>query len=983
MLELLKPFLASGPFIPHGHCYLWQLDLVWLHLISDALIALAYYSIPVMLVHFVKKRQDLPFNWIFILFGIFIIACGTTHIMEIWTLWHPTYWLSGFIKAITAVASLYTALMLLKLIPQALALPSPAQLETANRSLQEQIVERQRAELAVKQAYEELEFKVEERTTELKKINEQLRNEIIERQRLEEEVRFLQTMTQAISESLDFHSAIEIVLRKVCDVMGWQFGEAWIPTPDGKTLECSSAWYGSNQNLEFRQSSEGLKFTPATGLPGRVWTSKLIEWIDDFSSVPDTVFLRSKLAIEADFKAGFGIPITNYSTEGEEPQVVAVLVFFMSHLSQEEDKRRVEVVSTVANQLASLLQRKQAKASLRASEERFRLLVETVQDYAILMLDTDGYIVSWNAGAERIKGYREEEILGRHFSCFYPKEDIALGKPEQQLKAAAFDQIEDEGWRVRKDGSQFWANVIITPLRDEEARLCGFAKVTRDITERQRTQQALQESEERLNAVLDNSIALIYVKNIQGEFILVNHWYEELFHISKEQVKGKSDYDMFPKEMADIYRANDQRVLEAKAPLRWEEIVPQDDGLHTYLSIKFPLYDTAGVAYAVCGISTDITELKQAEEALLSSFATNRALLNAIPDLMFRVSRDGTFVNFKGAKDNNLLMPSKDFLGKKVYEVLPQEVATPIIDCMERALQTDEIQIFEYHLVVNNQSRDYETRIVVSAKDEVMAIVRDITERKRAEEDIRNALEKQKELSELRSHFVTMTSHEFRTPLTTILSSAQLLEKYSNKMAEEKKLQHLYRIQTAVNHMTQMLNNVLLFGKADVGKLEFKPEPVDLVKFCRDLVEELQLSTGNSHTIAFCSQGQCTTACMDEKLLLCILSNLLSNAIKYSPQAGTIYFDLIFHQGEAIFHVQDEGIGIPVADQAQLFNSFHRASNVGTISGTGLGLAIVKKSVDLHGGKITVKSEVGVGTTFTVTLPLKTQVQTDEKNSSD
>ena len=281
---------------------------------------------------------------------------------------------------------------------------------------------------------------------------------------------------------------------------------------------------------------------------------------------------------------------------------------------------------------------------------------------------------------------------------------------------------------------------------------------------------------------MDNSIALIYVKNTQGQFILVNHWYEKLFHVNREEVKGKTDYDIFPKEMADIYRANDQKVLEAKAPLEWEEVAPQDDGLHTYLSIKFPLYDTAGVAYAVCGISTDITKRKQAEEALLSTLAINRALLNGIPDLI-HISRDGTFVNFKAAKDNNLLVLSRDFLGKKVYEVLPQEVAAPIMDCVERALQTDEIQIFEYQLAVNNQSQDYEARIVVSAKDEVMAIVRNITERKRAEEDIRNALKKQEELSELRSRFVTMTSHEFRTPLTTILSSAQLLETYSNKMA--------------------------------------------------------------------------------------------------------------------------------------------------------------------------------------------------------
>lgn len=214
-----------------------------------------------------------------------------------------------------------------------------------------------------------------------------------------------------------------------------------------------------------------------------------------------------------------------------------------------------------------------------------------------------------------------------------------------------------------------------------------------------------------------------------------------------------------------------------------------------------------------------------------------------------------------------------------------------------------------------------------------------------------------------------MASHEFRTPLTTILSSTELLEHYSHKWGEEKKINHFQRIQAAVKHMTHLLNDVLLIGKAEAGKIDFNPTPLALAQFCGELVEEMQLGA-STHTIDFRIQDQCINGCMDEKLLRHILSNLLSNAIKYSPQGSTVYFNLICKQGKAIFHVQDEGIGIPAADQAQLFNAFHRASNVGTISGTGLGLAIVKKSVDLHRGQINVASVVGVGTTFTVTLPL-------------
>lgn len=683
----------------------------------------------------------------------------------------------------------------------------------------------------------ELESKVEERTAELIKVNEQLRREILEYQQADKEVRFLQRMTQAISESSDFQSALEVALRKICKLTDWKFGEAWIPNSNGTILKCSPAWYGSDQNLEkFRELSEGFTFAPGAGLPGRVWTSKQSEWIYDVSTQEETVFLRQQFVKEVGFKSGVGIPVIDNN------QVLAVLVFFMFEPC-EEDKRLIEIVSTVATQLGSLLQRKRAE-------------------------------------------------------------------------------------------------------------------------------EAQQESKNRLHAVLDNSTAIIYVKDAYGRYLLINHCFTNLFGFELEELKCKTDHDIFPHDLADTYRANDQKVFEAGTAIESEEVVFHEDGLHTYLSLKFPLYNAAGVIYAVCGISTDISERKRAEEALRSSYATNRALLNAIPDSMFRISREGIFVNFKAAKENNLFISNGEFLGKHLYEVLPSEVAEPTMNCVQRALETGEVQVLEFQFSVNNNLRDYEARIVVSTENEVMAIIRDITDRKKSEVDIRNSLEKQKELGELKTRFVSMTSHEFRTPLTTILSSTELLEKYNKKLSDEKKTQHLHRIKVSVKHMTQLLNNVLLIGKAEAGKLQCRPVAMDLPKFCRDLVEELQLSSGDNHTIAFCQQGECTTAYLDDKLLLYIFTNLLSNAIKYSPEGGTVNFDLIFQPEKVSFQVQDQGIGIPAAEQEQLFNSFHRASNVGTISGTGLGLAIVKKAVDLHQGEIAVKSEVGVGTTFIVTLPL-------------
>jgi hypothetical protein len=189
MHDVVFNLFSSGSFIPHGHCYLWKPGLVWLHLISDAIIALAYYSIPLTLFYFVRKRQDLPFYWIFLLFAAFIISCGTTHIAEIWTLWHPTYWLSGILKAGTAIISLFTAMELVPLVPQALALPSPTQLTQANEALHAQIEERLRVENELRRLQDELEQRVQGRTAELVKVNQQLQQEIDERHRAEADLR--------------------------------------------------------------------------------------------------------------------------------------------------------------------------------------------------------------------------------------------------------------------------------------------------------------------------------------------------------------------------------------------------------------------------------------------------------------------------------------------------------------------------------------------------------------------------------------------------------------------------------------------------------------------------------------------------------------------------------------------------------------------------------------------------------------------------
>ena len=254
------------------------------------------------------------------------------------------------------------------------------------------------------------------------------------------------------------------------------------------------------------------------------------------------------------------------------------------------------------------------------------------------------------------------------------------------------------------------------------------------------------------------------------------------------------------------------------------------------------------------------------------------------------------------------------------------------------------------------------------AKDKLRLEI-EIAERKRAETEIRKALAKEQELSELKTRFVTMVSHEFRTPLSTILMCSELLQTYNHKLTEEKRQNHHHHIQSAVEQMVQLLENILIIGKVEADKLQFNPDWIDPVELCSELFKEIQQNVGDAYTLIFNHQGTRSTAYLDEKLLRALISNLLSNAIKYSPPGSKVQLNLVCRPEAVIFQIQDQGIGILAEEQEQIFQAFQRGSNVGNTDGTGLGLAIVQKSVDLHQGTIALSSNLGAGTTFTVTLP--------------
>lgn len=248
-----------------------------------------------------------------------------------------------------------------------------------------------------------------------------------------------------------------------------------------------------------------------------------------------------------------------------------------------------------------------------------------------------------------------------------------------------------------------------------------------------------------------------------------------------------------------------------------------------------------------------------------------------------------------------------------------------------------------------------------------------IREGKQAEDEMRRALQEEKELGELKSRFVAMASHEFRTPLTTIRTAIEILERYSDVASEAKKSEYFQRIRGAIQNINQLVEDVLIIGEAESGKLEFNPEQFNLESLCQEILEEIKLGIGTGQTIAFTCSGHSDQVYVDPKLIRSILTNLLSNAAKYSNPNGIIRFSLSYLEQSINFEIQDQGIGIPLEDQPKLFELFHRARNANKIQGTGLGLAIVKQCVEMHQGQITFTSQENIGTTFLVILPLESK----------
>jgi PAS domain S-box-containing protein len=617
------------------------------------------------------------------------------------------------------------------------------------------------------------------------------------------------------------------------------------------------------------------------------------------------------------------------------------------------------------------LRRELAKEALRDSEEKYRMLLDGVQDYAIFALDPRGNVASWNTGAERIKGYRADEIIGQNFSRFYPPEDIDQGKPEQELQIAATNgRSEVEHWRVRKDGSRFWANVVLTAARDSSGRLLGFSEISRDISER-------KETEAKYRGLLEAAPDAMVVVNQGGEIVLLNVQAEKQFGYRRDELAGQKVKNIIPEGFAERLIADGTRTaadaLAQQIGTGIELAGRRKDGSEFPIEIMLsPLESAEGIL--VTAAIRDITVRKDAEKHLAQMEERYRGLLEAAPDAMVVVDQGGEIVLLNVQAEKQFGYRRDELVGQKVKNIIPEGFAERLIADGTRTAADALAQQIGTGIELAGRRKDgseFPIEIMLSPLESpdgilVTAAIRDITLRKTSEEHLANTMEELKRSNEELGQFAYIASHDLQEPLRMVASYTQLLaKKYKGKLGADADEYISFAVDGA-SRMQGLIQDLLAYSRVGTkGK--------ELVDTSSE--EALQESLGNLRGAIEESGAQVTHdplpgVLADQRQLIQLFQNLVGNGIKYQkPGVPRIHISARRNGGKKwIFSVQDNGVGIDSQYFVKIFEMFQRLHKREEFDGTGIGLAICKKIVERHGGSISVESQLGQGSTFRFAL---------------
>lgn len=679
---------------------------------------------------------------------------------------------------------------------------------------------------------------------------------------------------------------------------------------------------------------------------------------------------------------------------------------------------------------------------LRAARERQDVFVSPTMDYGgervflIMAPMTRGTNFSgFVAGLFNVKGLVESALgpvkRGHWFKLIEGNREIyrSTTVPDELARPRQMEvRIQDVPWTLRAWPTRETLAELRTPLATVAlggggtlAGLLGMATylaqtsrarerqlrdsnrtLEAEVAERKQAQEQLRDSQQRLQAILDNSFAVIYLKDAQGRYLLINRRYETLFHVQRDAVLGKTDHDVFPKLMAEAFRANDDRALKSRSALTIEEIAPQDDGLHTYISVKFPLLDALGEPYGVCGISTDITERKRAESQLRAShealeFANHRlrGIIEGTHDRIAALDTRYCFLTFNSAYRDAF---RRDFerdieIGMRLSDPLahaPDEREEQLA-MWARALKG---KVFTVNRTVGSGSETRHLEISFSPiRNEAGELlgaaqhIRDITERQRAEDERARLLAEvasRNALLEAANHeleaFSYSVSHDLRAPLRHIDGFAGLLQRTGAPKLDEREQRYLALITESAKRMGRLIDDLLNFSR--MGRAEMRRDAVDMNALVQTVLRDLEHDT-QGRVIEW-RVAALPAVQGDAALLRQVWANLLSNAVKYSRPRERAVIEVGCEKdqpGECVFFVRDNGVGFEMKYAEHLFGVFQRLHRPEDFEGTGIGLANVRRIIARHGGRTWAEGRPDAGATVWFTLPKTASAGKDLKTN--
>jgi PAS domain S-box-containing protein len=621
----------------------------------------------------------------------------------------------------------------------------------------------------------------------------------------------------------------------------------------------------------------------------------------------------------------------------------------------------------ITSQVEDITERKRSEDALAASEARYRTLVDHLPSTVVSIYDRDFRNIYLGGSMLDELGWDPDRLLGRTL------DEVLDGDEAEQWGArfrAAIAGMPNEIAHTSNTGRDL--EIKIVPMHDDAGEVTGVMTVSHDVSDTHRADEALRETQERLQAILDYAPAVIYLKDAAGKFVLANHGLEDLLGVPFEQIRGRIDADFFPPEVAAELAAQDLQVRESQRPLAREMEIVVGGRPRTYFDIKFPIFDASGEAVGVCAIATDITARKQAEIALRVSEQRHRSVVDALEEGVLLHDMSGTVIAANHSAAEMVGLPIEEIVGKVPSELpmrLVREDGTPFPEDERpgyRAIATGQPQL---GIVAGHPRSDGELRwlsincnpIIDPQSGEAFAVAAsfaDITEQRRAES--------------LKEEFFALVSHELRTPLTSIAGYLELLLDPDESALDEMQRHFLCVVDRNARRLQRLVGDLLFVAQFEAGKLSLETTPTSLKDVAAEAVESARPRADDLGIELRLNAEDVPPVDGDAGRLGQTLDNLISNALKFTPAGGRVDVRVIDRRDRIVIEVADTGLGIAHDEQGRLFERFFRTSSATAqaIPGVGLGLSISKAIVEGHGGSIDVSSQEGRGTTFTLELPV-------------